>query len=234
MTIARFAFAAGAWLALAVALSPAGAQPASEPPRERAEEHAQASGAHAAAVEHGGHDAADHGGGGHSNVDPLSIDIDLAFCTLIVFVLLLVVLRKFAWGPIAKGLDERERTIAEHIAFAEASQEEGRRLLAQYESKLQGAQDEVRAIMEEARRLADQAHQEMMDKARSEATAEIERARHEIATAKDQALIELAQSSANHAVELAGKILGKTLNAGEHRQLIESSLAGFTGDARRN
>jgi F-type H+-transporting ATPase subunit b len=187
---------------------------------------------------HGGaaHGAEEHGGDAHSDdTNPLSFDKDLAFWTLVIFLVLLAVLKKFAWGPIAEGLDRRERTISEHIAFAEQSQEEGRRLLAEYEAKLAAAQEEVRAIIEEGRRAAEQVHQEILAKARSEAEAEMNRAKREIETAKDQALISLAESAANHAVELAGKILGAKLDQAQHARLIEEALAGFPqGNAAQN
>jgi F-type H+-transporting ATPase subunit b len=182
-----------------------------------------------------GHDAHAHIGSDGVSKDPADFKTDLAIWTVVVFLVLLGVLRKFAWGPIMAGLEKRERTVAEHIAIAEQSEEEGKRLLAAYEAKLLSAQDEVRAIVEEARRHAEQAHQEILAKARADAQAEMERAKHEIDTAKDQALVALAQSAADHAVELAGKILGAKLNAADHRSLIESSLAGFAkGDASRN
>ncbi|HEX4148740.1 MAG TPA: F0F1 ATP synthase subunit B [Pirellulales bacterium] len=185
--------------------------------------------------------AADHSaaaGDGHAQPadtpDPLEVDVDLAICTLIVFVLLLLVLKKFAWGPIAASLDLRERTIADHIALAEQTHEEGKKLLAMYEAKLAAAQDEVRAILDQARRQAEQAHQELLAKARGEAQAETQRAKREIETAKDQAIIEVAEKSADQAVALAGKILGAKIDAADHKSLIESALASFQSAHLRN
>ena len=182
-----------------------------------------------------GHDAHVHIGADGVSKDPADFKTDLAIWTFVVFLVLLGVLRKFAWGPITAGLDKRERVVAEHIAVAEQSEEEAKRLLAEYEAKLRSAQDEVRAIVEEARKHAEQTHREILAQARADAEAEMVRAKHEIEVAKDQALVALAQSAADHAVELAGKILGAKLNAADHRSLIESSLAGFAkGDARSN
>ncbi|HEX3654374.1 MAG TPA: F0F1 ATP synthase subunit B [Pirellulales bacterium] len=179
-----------------------------------AQEHAAAGDSHA---EHG-----------EATPDPLAVDVDLAICTLIIFVLLLMVLKKFAWGPIAAALDLRERTIAEHITLAEQTHEEGKKLLALYESKLAAAQDEVRAILDQARRQAEQANQKLLAEARGEAQAEMQRAKREIETAKEQALIELSEQSADQAVSLAGKILGAKLDAADHRSLIEGALASFS------
>jgi F-type H+-transporting ATPase subunit b len=171
-------------------------------------------------------DASGHGGG-HGNSDPLSVDPDLAIWTFIVFVVLFAVLGKFAWGPIAAGLDLREQRIADNIAAAQASQEEAKRLLADYKRKLAAAQDEVRAIIDEARRDAEKTQQEILAKAREDSAAEIARGKHEIETATAAALKQLAEESANLAVNLAGKIISSKLSASEHSQLISEAMSKF-------
>ncbi len=180
-----------------------------------------------AAEKHG--EAASHATGGHQEgkADPLEWRKDLSFWTLIVFLFLFGVLWKFAWGPIAEGLDKREHGIAEQIAAAHRANEEAKGLLGQYEAKLAAAQGEVRAIVEEARRDAEHTQQEILAKANAEAQASRERAKREIETATAQALKELAQRSANLAVELAGKIVSVQLKPGDHARLIEDAVARF-------
>ena len=124
-----------------------------------------------------------HGeGGGHDPVDtnPLEFKKDLAIWTAVVFLILFAILWKFAWGPIARGLDQREQGIADQIAQAERSNREARQLLEQYDQKLAGSGEEVRRIIEQARRDAEQAGRQLMDKARAEAEAEQQRALQEI------------------------------------------------------
>jgi len=178
--------------------------------------------AHASAHDdHGDHSAA------HGNSDPLSFDPDLAIWTVVVFLVLLGVLRKFAWGPIVAGLERREKMIADHIAAAEQSHADAQRLLAEYEGRIAKAHDEVRALLDEARRDAEHTQQDIVAKAKVDAEAELARAKREIETAKDQALITLAESAANQAVDLAGKILGAKLNPAEHISLIDKALTGL-------
>jgi F-type H+-transporting ATPase subunit b len=178
---------------------------------------------------HGGH------GGEHEAPSPLKVDFDLAIFTVLIFVLLLVVLGKFAWGPIASALDLRERKISDNIAAAEQLNQEAKRLLGEYEAKLSAAREEVRGILDEARRDAEHAGQEIVAKARTDAQAETQRGKVEIETATAQALNELARSSANLAVDLAGRIVGAKLTAGDHAKLIEDALATFPqGDHRQN
>ena len=180
-------------------------------------------------TEHG-HAAGGHGHGagaaGVSN-DPTEFKGDLAIWTFCVFVILLMILSKFAWGPISAGLEKREHRIAEHIAAAERSHQEAKAMLAEYERKLAAAQDEVRAILDEARRDAEHTHQEILAKAKAEAAAEAARARHDVETARDQALKQLIETSANLAVDLAGQILKAKLSPADHSKLISEAVAKF-------
>jgi F-type H+-transporting ATPase subunit b len=174
-----------------------------------------------AASGHGGHAAPS------DSLGPLAFKGDLALWTGVIFVVLFLVLKRFAWGPISRGLETRERMIADQIAQAERNNEEARRLLADYQQKLAGSQDEVRAILEQARRDAEQSGRELLEHARGEAKREQEKAVREIDQAKDGALKELAAQSATLAVELAGKIVGARLKADDHTRLIEQALANF-------
>lgn len=186
---------------------------------------------------HGGSHGTDGGGshGGHEDPSPLTVDFDLAIFTVLIFGILLAVLWKFAWGPISAALDLRERKISDNIAAAEQLNQEAKKLLAEYEARLNAAREEVRGILDEARRDAEHAGQEIVAKARADAQAETQRGKHEIETATAQALNELAKSSANLAVDLAGKIVGAKLTASDHARLIEESLASFPrGDHRQN
>ena len=172
--------------------------------------------------------AAAEGYGGHGgSPNPLNFQSDLALWTAVVFLVLLAILWRFAWGPIAKGLQSREQTIADQIAQAERSNEEARRLLADYQQKLSGSQDEVRAILERARRDAEQTGRELIEHSRGEAKRDQEKALREIEQAKDGALKELAEQGARLAVDLAGKILGSRLEAADHARLIEQAIANF-------
>jgi F-type H+-transporting ATPase subunit b len=167
--------------------------------------------------------------------DPLSVDPDLAIWTLVVFVVLLVVLKKFAWGPILAGLESRESGIANHIAQAERNHEEAKKLLSQYEQKLASAANDVRELMEEARRDADHARQTILAEAKAGAEAERDRALRDIETATDQAMESLAERSAQLAVDLAGKILQSKLSAADHTRLIQEAVAKFpTSSASSN
>jgi F-type H+-transporting ATPase subunit b len=162
--------------------------------------------------------------------NPLAWKSDLALWTAVVFVVLLAVLWKFAWKPIAEGLDKREKQIADQIAEAERQNRDARQLLDEYQQRLAASQGEVRGILDQARREAEQTGREMLEKARNEGRAEHARALQQIEAATAGALQELAQRSATLAVELAGKIVGSQLTAERHAELIQEAVAEFTGE----
>ena len=178
----------------------------------------------AAAEEHA------EGGGG-----PLAWNTDLAIWTGVIFLVLFGVLYYFAWGPIREGLDRREQRIADDIAAAQKTNEEARALLAQYEQKLSESQNEVRAILDEARRDAEHTQREILEKAAGEADVVRDRAKREIETATAQALKELAETSSKLAVDLAGKILSAELDTRKHSGLIQEAMSSFPkGGASEN
>jgi F-type H+-transporting ATPase subunit b len=152
---------------------------------------------------------------------------DLAIWTAVVFLVLLLVLGKFAWGPIAQGLAKREQAIAEQIAQAERNNRQAQELLGQYEQKLADSEQEIRKMIDAARREADEAGREIVAQARQDAQGEHQRALREIEAATSGAIKELADRSATLAVELAGKIVGAELKPGAHAALIAETVAGF-------
>lgn len=191
--------------------------------------------------EHGGEDAAasqaahgaddGHGdGAAHSNTNPLSVDPDLAIFTAIIFALLAVILRKFAWGPIRDAVEQREKRIADQLAEAQRSTDEARRLLNEHEAKLANTSEEVKAMMDDARRDAEHQKNRIVAEAEEAATAQKTRAVREIDAAKNLALEQLAQTSVDQAVGLAGRIVGHSLNKDDHGKLIQDALKQFPSD----
>lgn len=173
--------------------------------------------------------AADSHGATHVNPEEetpniLKFELDLAFWTFIVFILLLVVLSKTAWKPLIKAMQQREEHIEHCLLTAEQARNESEQLLAQHRKALANAADEVRGILDEARRNAQTMQDEMLAKARAEADAEKQRARHEIGTARDQALSEIWTKAADLAVSVAGRVLAKELSEGDHRRLVDSAI----------
>ncbi|MDX1945065.1 MAG: F0F1 ATP synthase subunit B [Pirellulaceae bacterium] len=179
---------------------------------------------------HGHHDPHDltHGNGSAQLKSAQELRFDLAIATFAVFVLLLLILTKFAWKPIAHGLDQREETIARQIEEARLAAEKGARQLQEYEAKLAAAVEESRKIIAEARKDAEVAKGKIMAEAQEAAAKERDRAVADITSAKNQALQEIAQKSVSTAVSLASHIIRREVKPEDHEQLIDQSLAQFT------
>ena len=149
---------------------------------------------------------------------------DLAIVTLIVFLLLMAILGKFAWGPIAKALDDREKSIANNIDEAKRNAEASQQRLAEYEAKLAAASEEVREMLAQARRDADAAKERIVAEAQEAASRERERAVADIEAAKSSALSEVAQKSADMAFVLASRIVRRELKPEDHAQLVREAI----------
>jgi F-type H+-transporting ATPase subunit b len=190
---------------------------------------------------HAGHDAG-HGEHGHlpeighnppagttqkAFESPAWFQTDLAVWSFVVFLGLLGLLTKFAWKPIMDGIDKREQGIADTIAATQAASEDAKRMLASYERRLAEATDEVRGMLEEARRDADTTRQAIVAEARKAADDEKARARHEIGLAKDDALAQIADRAGDLAVEVAGKFLREKLGRDDQARLVRDSVASI-------
>jgi F-type H+-transporting ATPase subunit b len=158
---------------------------------------------------------------------PADFKSDLAIWSFAVFALLMAGLTAFAWKPIMEGLERRERSIADSIASAERANDEARRMLASYERRLAEASDEVRAMLEEARRDAESTKQTILAEARGAADEEKARARHEIGLARDEALSQIAERAGQLAVDVAGKFLRDRLSQEDQSRLIRDAVASI-------
>jgi F-type H+-transporting ATPase subunit b len=150
--------------------------------------------------------------------------LDLGIWTIIVFVLLLLVLRRFAWGPMLEALHQREQHIRTAREEAERAREEAQRLRAQFQAEMDRAAEKVRDLMDEARRHAQQATDEMLARARADVQNERERLHREIGIARDQALQEIWNQTAQLATLISAKAIRRQLNSDDHRRLVDEAI----------
>lgn len=205
-------------------------------------EHGQPAASHDAAGTSGpdAHAPGGHGAGGagahhdpydlsHQNAGPQleapeEFKSDLAIWTFVVFVCLLAILSKFAWGPIMEGLERREHAIAAMIEDAKQSQEKAAAQLKLYEAQLAAAGDEARNIVVQARKDADGAGERILVEARQAAERERQRAVEDIVSAKNSALQEITNKSVDIAMTLAGRIVRRELRPEDHSALVREAL----------
>lgn len=166
-----------------------------------------------------------HGNAGAQLNDASEFKTDLAIYTIVVFLLLLAILSKFAWPVVTAALEEREKRIEGNIAAAEAKHEESKRLLAEHEAKLARAADEVRELLEEARRDAEHTKSQIVAEAKKAADQERDRAVRDVDRAADNAMKSLATASANLAVDLAGKVVKQNITPDQQAQLVREAIS---------
>lgn len=168
--------------------------------------------------------------GGHSEpelIAPPAAGLIPAITTLIIFCLLLAILGKYAWGPIASGLKAREEKIRKDIADAEAARARSEATLAQYNQQLATAESQVRDLLTKAQADAEKIGTNMKMQAQQEAEEIKERATRDIDAARKAALADIYAQAADLSTGIASKILRRNLNADDQRDLVESSLRQF-------
>ena len=159
----------------------------------------------------------------------LAGDLGNSFWTLVIFVIVLVVLGKFAWGPLLSQLQGRENRIREWLESAKHDSDAAAAKLKEYEQKLAASRAEATAIVEEGRRDAEVVKRRIEAAAKEEADKTIERAKREIQIATDTATKELYTLSAKLATQLAAQVIGRELSPQDHERLISQAIAGISG-----
>jgi F-type H+-transporting ATPase subunit b len=159
----------------------------------------------------------------------LALRWDVGLWSVVVFIVLYWVLSKFAWPLILDGLQKREGNIQARLDDAEKARAEARKLHEDLTRQLAQAHEQVRGILEEARKDAAHTTEDMIAKARSEIGAERDRLRREVETAKDQAMQELWNQSVQLASILSTKAIRKNLDAAEHQRLFDEAIKELGG-----
>lgn len=152
------------------------------------------------------------------------INPGLSIWTTVVFVLLVIVLGKFAWKPLLKSLQDREEKIRESLEQSERARAEAAELLKQNERAMAKADEEYQKIVREARALGDKMREEIVAKANQQAQQQLQAAKEEIQRDIDAAKQQLREEVADLAVKAAGKILDETLDPTKHRKIIDKAV----------
>lgn len=169
---------------------------------------------------------ADEAHGGERNpLDLIGLRADLGLWTLVVFGLLVVILWKFAWGPIMQGLQKREDIIRQAREDAVRARDEAEAIRVDLQRKMTAAHEEARSILEEARRDAATFRESERARTQADLQAERDRLRREIETARDQALQEIWSQAVQLASLMSTKAVGRHLSPDDHRQLLDEALA---------
>ncbi len=154
----------------------------------------------------------------------LSVEPGLMIWTIIIFVLLLLVLKKFAWKPLIESLSKREQGIRDSVEKAEHLRREAEVLMEENKKLLAKADEESRRIINEGKEYADKVRNELMSKTHEDASRMIQQAKDEIEREKLSALNELKSEVADLAVKAAGKIIDENLDAKKQKKIIDGFI----------
>ena len=146
------------------------------------------------------------------------------------FLLLIFLVKKYAWGNITSILDARAEKITNDIDEAEAARKKAEELAAKREEELAGSRQEATTILETAKETAEKNKAHILSEANQEALRLKEKAQLEISQNKEEAMNSIKGDVADLTVNLAGKLLSQQLDTEGHRQLIDRYLNEL-GDA---
>jgi F-type H+-transporting ATPase subunit b len=160
----------------------------------------------------------------------MDLNPGLTLWTAITFLLLVLVLSRFAWKPIVKMLDERERTIRDAIEQAKKERAEAERLLAEQKASLAGAQREAAELAKRSQQDIEALRQDLTARARKEADDLVAQARKQIVEEKAKAVAEIKGLAADLAIEAARKLIHASLDEKSQRALVEEYIAQLPAD----
>ena len=143
---------------------------------------------------------------------------------LIMFLILLALLKKFAWKPLMGIMKQREEHISSEINAAEQSGLEAKKLLEEQRTLLKEARQEAQVLIENAKKQGDVQREEIVVLARSEAERIKESAKLEIEQQKEKAVAAIREQVASLSVLIASKVIEKELSANDQDQLINEYI----------
>lgn len=163
----------------------------------------------------------------HAASGPLTVEGGLMVWTVFVFLLLLLILRKFAWPAILGAVEAREAALEQQLAEAERSRAEAAALLAEHKQLVADAKNQAHGIVVEARQLAEKERAVALEKTKQEQEELLARARREIAGERDRAVADLRREAVDLSLAAAGKLIGERLGTETDRKVVTDYLASL-------
>jgi F-type H+-transporting ATPase subunit b len=155
----------------------------------------------------------------------LDVNPGLLIWTIITFLIVVFILRKFAWNPIIHALDERAEKIHGDIEKAEKLRSEAEALITTYNQKLIQAKDEAIAIVNEANADATRLKNKMLQETQDEIKNLKDNSIKDIELAKAKAIAEVQTHIVEVSVNIASQILHKKISANEHAAFVQEEIA---------
>jgi F-type H+-transporting ATPase subunit b len=156
---------------------------------------------------------------------PLTVEGGLMLWTVVIFLLLLAVLKRFAWPAILGAVEAREQALEAQLAEAERNRAEAAALLAEHKKLVADARGQAHAVLVEARSLAEKERAVALEKTRQEQEELLARARREISVERDRAVQDLRREAVDLSLAAASKLIGERLGSETDRKLVQEYLA---------
>jgi F-type H+-transporting ATPase subunit b len=158
-----------------------------------------------------------------------NVNYGLSLWTVVIFLALLAILAKFAWGPILAAATAREQGVQQALDDAARRQAEAMTLLEQQKAQLADARRQVQEIVAEGKAAGERLRREIEEKARAEGQSIVERARKDIARERDAAIDQLRRESVELALAAAAKLMERKLDANTDRELVLGYIKDLSG-----
>lgn len=163
-----------------------------------------------------------------ASFNPLSFDPGALMLTTLTFLTLIVLLKKFTWGPMLEAIEAREDRIADAIKKAEEDRKHADELLASYKERVANVEQEIADLREKGKADAEALAREVREKADAEAKSRLDRALAEIDGARTQALEDICKEAVGLGLAAATKVVGRSLDDADHQRLAAEVVAGLT------
>ncbi|HEX2386385.1 MAG TPA: F0F1 ATP synthase subunit B [Candidatus Binatia bacterium] len=154
-------------------------------------------------------------------------DTGLMVWTLVIFVILMFVLSRYAFGPITAAVEAREKALEEAIEGAKRDRDAAAKLLQEHQAAIDTARGEAQKIIADGRAVGEKMRTDMIEQTRKEQQDMLERARRDIESEKDKAIMQLRREAVDLALAGASKVIEQNLESQKNRQLVESYLASI-------
>jgi F-type H+-transporting ATPase subunit b len=163
---------------------------------------------------------------------PFDINTGVIFWTVLIFVILMALLWRFAWPSILKSVEERERRIQKQLEDAERANTEAQRLLAEHKQTIAGARSEAQEMIAKAKVVAQKERELLLAKAREEYEALLARARKDIDAEKEKAILALRSEAVELSIAAASKVIEANLDSDANRRLVTDYLSTLDKEAK--
>ncbi|MGZ4399791.1 MAG: F0F1 ATP synthase subunit B [Gaiellaceae bacterium] len=155
----------------------------------------------------------------------ISVTPGLMIWTIVCFLIVLYVLKRFAFGRVQQVIDQRRQTIEEAIEEATKARDEARKLVEEHRALIEQARVQAEEIRTEARRTNEALERRMREEVDADRRRRLDETRREIEAETERALERIRREVADLTLAATAKVTGKVLDSSDHRRLVEQAVA---------